>query len=114
MPDNYREGQDANEPEKNKDTSEGNEPAVETAFLLLKTEAGVEVVTEVGGIDTQRKAGLRDIRDMCHAAYSEAASAATASETVRALMQSMQSARVIPVGAPGIQVVGGNGAGRRN
>lgn len=120
----YREGDQPEHPEQSgfedKDTGESVKPI--TAVLVVLTEDGVDMISDIKGINVQRRATFHDVVMMAAAIHTEAMAKISSQYTAEAMMKSMAIAQramaMTPpsqgpmVGPGGVPIIGRGGPRR--
>jgi len=125
-PKSYREGDQPENSEQKGfvDKSTGEQVTPITAVLLILTDDGVDMLSEIRGLDVRRPATLHDVVMMASAAGAEATAKISSQYTADAMMRSMALAQramaMTPpsqgpmVGPGGVPIIGRGGRGRGN
>jgi len=122
----YREGDQPEHPEQEDAIDEGAEDDVKpiTAVLMVLTEDGVDMYSDLKGINVRRKATLHDVVMMASTVHTEAIAKISSQYTAEAMMKSMAIARkamaMTPssqgpmIGPGGVPIIGRGGLKRGN
>jgi hypothetical protein len=98
----YREGDQPEHPEQSgiadKDTGEDVKPI--TAVLVVLTDDGVDMISDIKGINVQRRATFHDVVMMASAINAEATARISSQYTAEAMMKSMAIAQRAMVTTP--------------
>jgi len=120
----YREGDQPESPEQSgiADSATGKDVKPITAALVVLTEDGVDIISDIKGINVQRRATFHDVVMMASAMHAEAMAKISSQYTAEAMMKSMAIAQRAmamtppsqgPITGPGGVPIIGRGGSKR-